>query len=241
MQKTITIEELAARQNVSVETMMKRVSRMDKDKDSAQTFGRKRTDVLTDNEIEFLTAGRRGTNKTDAQRQSIEIDKAPGDWVSLSAPTTTDIQIREQRKEKPQVKPSTPQPKKTDWLAVFEYCGLVLLGGIVIAHGALIWYEVNLAFSWAGWIAGLMLFLVVVAGCVVVLAKHLSQTSSYFLWVVGALDFAATYAHYVHFKVYGIDEYVTKGLSAFVAVCGFAAFYFFRQIITMERENVVNQ
>jgi len=67
----MTIEQLADARGLSVESMMVTVRRK-------LGKGFAKTDELTDEQIAILTSGQRGTNKTDAQRQTIEIGKAPG-------------------------------------------------------------------------------------------------------------------------------------------------------------------
>lgn len=134
-----------------------------------------------------------------------------------------------QKKEKPK--------NPIDWIRVVA---LFFAGGIVVGHGALIWYDCALLWYAPGFIAGLVVFLMIVFGMLVMATKGMKEVAETMTWVVWTLEGAAIFVHVPSFtanasQAYarGLGELHTWLLSAIICICSIAATYAYKETILL--------
>lgn len=144
--------------------------------------------------------------------------------------------------EKPGAKASpanlSKKAKPVDWIRVLA---LVISGGIVGGHGVLIWYDCSLLWSKPGFIAGLIVFLMIVFGMLSMASRSMKEVVENVAWFVWMLEGVAIFVHVPSFtanasQAYarGLGELHIWLLSAIICVCSIGATYFYKQTILIE-------
>lgn len=136
------------------------------------------------------------------------------------------------------VEPSAPEkPKVETGRAKFEWPTAskvravafnIIAVGVVVGHGALIWYECNKLWGGVGFFGGLVVFMVVLLAVLLASDPSKNRTSSYALWFMACVDTAAYWVHYPSFVNYSIDDAVRMGVCIFICACSFIALLLFR-------------
>lgn len=126
----------------------------------------------------------------------------------------------------------------TDWIRVLA---LVISGGIVGGHGVLIWYDCSLLWSKPGFIAGLIIFLMIVFGMLSMASRTMKGVVENVAWFVWMLEGVAIFVHVPSFtanasQAYarGLGELHIWLLSAIICVCSIGATYFYKQTILID-------
>ena len=104
-----------------------------------------------------------------------------------------------------------------------------LLGGIVLGHAFLIWYDCAVQWDTPGIIGGCLAFCIVLAALLLAADKTRVRTSDTALWFVALVDCLAVFVHYPTFSYNArIGDIQTWVLSVFLASVSWVALYLFR-------------
>jgi len=125
----------------------------------------------------------------------------------------------------PEKTPDKQQDSAPEQRTFLEY----LLGGIVLGHAFLIWYDCAAQWDTPGIIGGCLAFCIVLAALLLAADKTKVRTSEAALWFIALVDILAIDSHYETFSDNArIGDIQTWVLSVFLASVSWVALYLFR-------------
>lgn len=130
--------------------------------------------------------------------------------------------------------------KKVDWIRVFA---LIVSSTIICGHAVLVWYDCSILWGSPGFIAGIVVFSMIVFGMLTMASKAMKDVVENVAWVVWTLEGAAIFVHVPSFTqnatvAYsrGLGELHTWLLSGIICFCSIAATSFFKETILLNTE-----
>lgn len=145
-------------------------------------------------------------------------------WSLIGMPAP-DIETIIPKDIEPEKTPDKAPETNTQGRTFLEY----LLGGIVLGHAFLIWYDCAAQWDTPGIIGGCLAFCIVLAALLLAADKTRVRTSDTALWFVVLVDCLAVFVHYPTFSDNAkIGDIQTWVLSVFLASVSWVALYLFR-------------
>lgn len=155
--------------------------------------------------------------------------------VAALFPVSARPMVKEKAKAKPEPKPKKER-RPIDIAAASNVAFCVVCALIVLAHGALIWYDCGLLWKVPGAIGGGIVFMVIAGALIEMTGGKKDDQSDNLLWFVWLLEIAAVFVHVPAFienahVAYrrGAGEMYIWFLASTICLCSAAAMYFYRE------------